>query len=66
MLIDRDDVKKQLEKCRLFFNTMHDKEHMTQQNVEEVDEDELKDQQKIEGAEGEGEDEGKGGPKKTR
>ena len=30
MLIDRDDVKKQLEKCRLFFNTMHDKEHVTQ------------------------------------
>ncbi len=29
MLIDRDDVKKQLEKCRVFFNTMHDKEHMT-------------------------------------
>ena len=30
MLIDRDDVKKQLEKCRIFFNTMHDKEHVTQ------------------------------------
>lgn len=29
MLIDREDVKKQLEKCRIFFNTMHDKEHMT-------------------------------------
>ena len=29
MLIDRDDVKKQLEKCRIFFNTMHDKEHAT-------------------------------------
>jgi hypothetical protein len=29
MLIDREDVKKQLEKCRVFFNTMHDKEHMT-------------------------------------
>lgn len=29
MLIDRDDVKKQLEKCRIFFNTMHDKEHVT-------------------------------------
>ena len=27
MLIDREDVMKQLEKCRLFFNTMHDKEH---------------------------------------
>jgi hypothetical protein len=30
MLIDREDVRKQLEKCRIFFNTMHDKEHMTQ------------------------------------
>jgi len=29
MLIDRDDVKTQLEKCRIFFNTMHDKEHVT-------------------------------------
>lgn len=29
MLIDREDVKKQLEKCRIFFNTMHDKEHVT-------------------------------------
>jgi hypothetical protein len=27
MLIDREDVMKQLEKCRLFFNSMHDKEH---------------------------------------
>lgn len=27
--IERDDVKKQLEKCRLFFNTMHDKDHVT-------------------------------------
>ena len=26
MLIDREDVKKQLEKCRVFFNTMHDKD----------------------------------------
>jgi hypothetical protein len=30
MLIDRDDVKKQLIKCREFFNTMHDKENHTQ------------------------------------
>lgn len=30
MLIDRDDVKAQLDKCRNFFNTMHDKEHVTQ------------------------------------
>jgi hypothetical protein len=29
MLIDREDVKGQLEKCRIFFNTMHDKEHIT-------------------------------------
>ena len=29
MVIDRDDVKKQLERCRVFFNTMHDKEHVT-------------------------------------
>lgn len=26
MLIDREDVKKQLDKCRVFFNTMHDKD----------------------------------------
>jgi hypothetical protein len=30
MAIDREDVKKQLDKCRTFFNTMHDKEHVTQ------------------------------------
>lgn len=42
MLIDREDVKKQLEKCRIFFNTMHDKEHVTQQNMGEMDEDEFK------------------------
>lgn len=29
MLIDREDVKKQLDKCRIFFNTMHDKEQNT-------------------------------------
>ena len=29
ILIDRDDVRKQLDKCRTFFNTMHDKEHVT-------------------------------------
>ena len=42
MLIDREDVKKQLEKCRLFFNTMHDKEHVTQQNMEDIDDEEFK------------------------
>ncbi len=46
MMIDREDVKKQLEKCRIFFNTMHDKEHMTQQAVDEVEEDEFKEGQK--------------------
>ena len=40
MLIDRDDVKTQLEKCRLFFNTMHDKEHIAQNNNDDIDEDE--------------------------
>lgn len=43
MLIDREDVKKQLEKCRIFFNTMHDKEHVTQNNMDDLDEDEFKD-----------------------
>jgi hypothetical protein len=66
MLIDREDVKKQLEKCRLFFNTMHDKEHLTQQNVEEIDEDEFKDQQRGDTPDGEGEDDGKGGGKKQK
>jgi hypothetical protein len=42
MLIDREDVKKQLEKCRLFFNTMHDKEHVgTNPNMDDIDEDEF-------------------------
>lgn len=53
MLIDRDDVKKQLEKCRVFFNTMHDKEHMTQQNVEEIEEEEFKEEKEQEGSDGE-------------
>ena len=58
MLIDRDDVKKQLDKCRLFFNTMHDKEHVTQQNMDDIDEEESK--QDEEGKnEGEGEEQTK-------
>lgn len=67
MLIDREDVKKQLEKCRIFFNTMHDKEHMTQQNVEEIEEDEFKEQDGAgqDGKDGEDGD-GKGGQKKQR
>ena len=28
MLIDREDVKIQLEKCRVFFDTMHDKDRV--------------------------------------
>jgi hypothetical protein len=54
MLIDRDDVKKQLEKCRIFFNTMHDKEHVTQQNVNDIDDEDFKDEDLKEGEEGEG------------
>jgi hypothetical protein len=65
MMIDREDVKKQLEKCRLFFNTMHDKEHMTQQAVDEVDEEESKEQKDANGEDKEDED-GKGGQKKQR
>jgi hypothetical protein len=42
MLIDREDVKRQLEKCRIFFNTMHDKEHVTNQNMEDIDDEENK------------------------
>ena len=66
MMIDRDDVKKQLEKCRVFFNTMHDKEHMTQQAVDEVEEDEFK--EKDGNAEDKEDEDGKaeGGPKKQR
>jgi len=52
MLIERDDVKKQLEKCRLFFNTMHDKEHVTQQNLGDLDDDDYKDEEGKEGEEG--------------
>lgn len=53
MLIDREDVKKQLEKCRLFFNTMHDKEHVgTNPNMDDIDEDEFgKDEDGKEGEE---------------
>ena len=51
MLIDREDVKKQLEKCRIFFNTMHDKEHVTQQNMGDIDDDEFKDEEGKEGEE---------------
>ena len=51
MLIDREDVKKQLEKCRLFFNTMHDKEHVTNQNLEDIDEDDYKEEEGKEGEE---------------
>jgi hypothetical protein len=70
MLIDRDDVKKQLIKCREFFNTMHDKENHTQQ-VEDIDDDEFKDGNEeaagLAGKQGEGSDEeGKGGQKKQR
>lgn len=53
MLIDRDDVKKQLEKCRLFFNTMHDKEHVTQNNMDDIDEDEFEKEDGTMGKEGE-------------
>jgi hypothetical protein len=66
MMIDREDVKKQLEKCRIFFNTMHDKEHMTQQAVDEIEEEDFKEK---EGSGDEKEDEdGKngGGQKKQR
>lgn len=66
MMIDREDVKKQLEKCRIFFNTMHDKEHMTQQAVDEIEEDDFKEK---EGSGDEKDDEdGKngGGQKKQR
>ena len=59
MLIDRDDVKKQLDKCRVFFNTMHDKEHMTQQNVEDIDEEDFKEEEGTAGKDGE-EGDGKG------
>ena len=52
MLIDRDDVKKQLEKCRIFFNTMHDKDHTTQQNINDIDDDEFIDDVKDGGAGG--------------
>ena len=65
MLIDRDDVKKQLDKCRVFFNTMHDKEHMTQQNVEDIEEEDFKEEEGTAGKDGE-EGDGKGGQKKTR
>jgi hypothetical protein len=44
MLIDREDVKKQLIKCREFFNNMHDKENHTQQ-VEENEEEEFKEEE---------------------
>lgn len=53
MLIDREDVKKQLEKCRIFFNTMHDKEHVTQNNIEDIEEEDFKEE---EGREGEDSD----------
>jgi len=62
MLIDREDVKKQLMKCREFFNTMHDKENHTQQ-VDENEEEEFKEEE-VAGKEGE-EVDGKG-QKKTR
>lgn len=64
MLIDRDDVKKQLEKCRIFFNTMHDKEHVTQQNLAEIEEEELKDEEGKEGEEGDTLGQGTGKVKK--
>jgi hypothetical protein len=40
-LIDRDNVKQQLVKCREFFNNLHDKENHTQQ-VDELEEEEAK------------------------
>jgi hypothetical protein len=46
MLIDREDVKRQLEKCRIFFNTMHDKEHVTQNNMGDIDDEEFKEDEK--------------------
>lgn len=52
MLIDREDVKKQLDKCRVFFSSMHDKEHITQQNMGDLDEDDFKDEDGKEGEEG--------------
>jgi len=51
MLIDREDVKVQLEKCRIFFNTMHDKEHVTQNNIGEMEDEDLKDEEGKEGEE---------------
>lgn len=54
MLIDRDDVKQQLEKCRVFFNQMHDKEHVTQQNMGDIEEEDLKDEDGKDGEEGDG------------
>ena len=50
--IDRDDVKKQLDKCRKFFNNMHDKEHVTQQNVGDIDDEDFKEEEGKEGEEG--------------
>jgi len=43
-LIDRDNVKQQLVKCREFFNNLHDKENHTQQ-VDELEEEEMKEEE---------------------
>ncbi len=49
MLIDREDVKDQLNKCRTFFNTMHDKDHVTQNHLADIDDDVDLDDKEIEG-----------------
>lgn len=63
-LIDRDNVKQQLIKCREFFNSLHDKENQTQQ-IEELEDEEPKEEEaQLAGAD-KGEEEDKG-PKKAR
>jgi hypothetical protein len=64
MLIDREDVKKQLIKCREFFNNMHDKENHTQQ-VDENEEEEFKEEE-TPGKEAEEDGKGKKRPQRSR
>jgi len=58
-LIDREDVKRQLEKCKAFFDTIHDKEQFTRGNVGEAEEDaEANEKEEEKEAEGEGQTKG--------
>lgn len=53
MLIDREDVKAQLDKCRNFFNTMHDKADISNNSMNDIDDDEEDKDDKEEGKEDE-------------